>query len=159
MRRAAGRMVQDVTARWLWHPAQLLSRAARTSMRDSYTVYRRSLAFRRASAEWSDDQKRDWVLRRLRETVRYASETTPFYGDRLAAAGFDARAEFGFDDFARLPVLEREDIHAAGLGMRSGAVPDDVVRRDATGGSTGTPTVIWTGCSVAAMAAGEGLSP
>src|SRR5207244_12432782 len=46
-----------------------------------------------------------------------------------------------------LPTREREDIHRAGRALVSVAVPSADLRQDATGGSTGVPTVIWLGPS------------
>ena len=114
-------------------------------MRDAYAAYRDGLRFRAAAIGWSDDRKRDWVLGRLRDVVRNAARDVPFWAERLAAAGFDPRAPFTFDDFARLPVLERAEVRDAGAALRSRSVPDHLVWKDATGGSTGTPTEIWKG--------------
>lgn len=139
------RGLQAAVSRLVWHPLHLRMRGARPPMRASYEAYRASLAFRRASIVWSADRKAGWVLDSLRRTVRHAAATTPFYRDRLSAIGFDPRADFGFEDLAALPVLERADIHDAGDAIRSTAVPEHLVRRDATGGSTGTPTRLWTG--------------
>jgi phenylacetate-CoA ligase len=58
---------------------------------------------------------------------------------------FDPESDFDFDDFARLPILERRDLAAAGESVISGAVPADLRLRDATGGSTGQPLEYWTG--------------
>ena len=58
---------------------------------------------------------------------------------------FEPTDDFGFEDFARLPVLERDDVNRAGSGLVSQAVPSDQLTKDATGGSTGAPTVVWVG--------------
>ncbi len=77
--------------------------------------------------------------------MRRAASEVPFYRDWFDRVGFDSRSDFSFDDFAKLPVLEREDVLEAGNSMRSTCVPARDVREDSTGGSTGVPTRIWTG--------------
>src|SRR5690606_3317918 len=86
------------------------ARAVRPATRAGERHFRAGLHFRRAALAWSDDQKRDWILRRLREVTRAAARETPFYRERFRAAGFDAEGPFTFDDYARLPVLERRDV-------------------------------------------------
>lgn len=108
-------------------------------------AYAEGTRMRRASASWSDDQRRDWTLRQLRSVVRYAAATAPFYAQRLRDAGFDPRADFDFDDFATLPPLDREDVRGGGQSLVSKALPKAALRRDATGGSSGVPTEIWLG--------------
>ena len=85
------------------------------------------------------------MLGRLRRVVREAAATTPFYAEWFRAAGFDPAAEFDFDDFARLPVLDRDDVRGAGQSIVSRRIPKNLLRRDSTGGSSGVPTEIWLG--------------
>ena len=131
--------------RSLWRAAQNGRRSTNPAMRDAYRAYRDGVRFRVASATWSDDRKRDWMLQRLRVVVRDAARDVPFWAERFASVGFDPASPFSFDDFARLPVLEREEVRAAGESLRSRGVPGHLVRKDATGGSTGTPTELWKG--------------
>ena len=108
-------------------------------------VFNRGLRFRTDAARWPVERKREWILRQLRVTVRRAARETPYYRDLFTAIGFEPGADFDFADFASLPVLERSDVHRAGTALLSAAVPADQLRKDATGGSTGAPTEIWTG--------------
>lgn len=137
--------LHDGVSRWIWRPLHLTSRLARGHTRPAVAAYAEGMRFRARSAGWNEEQRTAWVLRRLRETVRHAASTSSFYRDRLRSAGFDPSADFSFEDYGRLPVLEREEIREAGPAIRSSGVPEALVRRDATGGSTGTPTVLWTG--------------
>jgi phenylacetate-CoA ligase len=125
----------------LWH----MQRYVRPSRRPVASAIREGLRFRRAAAGWGDEQKRAWVLDRLRFTARRAYRDTPYYREVFDAAGFDPSADFSFADFARLPVLGREDLRAAGRRLISRAVPPEQLKKDATGGSTGVPTEIWVG--------------
>jgi phenylacetate-CoA ligase len=126
-------------------PIHRAYRWVRPGTRPAVSFFWQGLAFRNQTNAWSADRKREWMLKRLREVVRGAASETPYYRQRFAAEGFDPAADFSFDDFARLPVLEREDIRNAGEHLVSHAVPADQIRKDATGGSTGIPTEIRTG--------------
>lgn len=103
------------------------------------------LRFRREAAAWSEERKREWLLRRLRFTVRRAQDETIYYRELFRRVGFDPRVDFSFADFARLPVLEREDVRGAGDDLISTARAPGQLRRDSTGGSTGEPTIVWLG--------------
>jgi len=103
------------------------------------------LHFRSEAARWNDDQKREWILRRLRYSVRRAYNETAYYRDLFERIGFDPWADFGFEEFARLPVLEREDMQQAGKALVSTSVPPAQLQLDATGGSTGKPAQVWLG--------------
>jgi phenylacetate-CoA ligase len=59
--------------------------------------------------------------------------------------GFDCESEFGFDEFARIPVLDKDDIAKAGYDLVNRNISADQLRPDATGGSTGEPVHIWVG--------------
>lgn len=85
------------------------------------------------------------MLKRLRQVARRAASETVYYRELFARVGFDPQADFSFDDFARLPTLEREDIRQAGRALISNAVPAAQLRKDSTGGSTGEPTEVWLG--------------
>jgi phenylacetate-coenzyme A ligase PaaK-like adenylate-forming protein len=125
----------------LWHAQRLV----RPSRRAVAAAIRDGLRFRRATEAWGDEQKRQWILERLRFTARRAYRDTPHYRELFFRAGFDPFSDFSFDDFARLPVLERNDIREAGPRLISCAVPSEQLKKDATGGSTGTPTEVWIG--------------
>ena len=125
----------------LWHAQRL----ARPSRRPVAAAIRNGLHFRRAAAGWSDDEKREWILQRLRFAVRRAYHDTPHYRDLFDRTGFDPLADFSFEDFARLPVLERDQVREAGRRMISQSVPRAQLKQDATGGSTGMPTEVWIG--------------
>jgi phenylacetate-CoA ligase len=126
-------------------PLGRAQRWARRATRPAMRAFYDGMRFRLAAESWSDDERRAWVLARLRESVRRAARETTYYKELFARVGFDPRADFGFDDFARLPVLEREDVAAAGRALISEAVEPAQLRRDATGGSTGVPTEVWLG--------------
>ncbi|HEY6327708.1 MAG TPA: hypothetical protein VI756_00105 [Blastocatellia bacterium] len=107
--------------------------------------YLDGIEFRNGTRGWNEEQKTDWLLDRLRFAVRRAYSRTPYYRDQFDKIGFDPRSAFGFDDFAGLPVLERNDVLEAGEKLLSETIPRDQLRMDSTGGSSGVPTRIWVG--------------
>src|SRR5215510_7218128 len=118
---------------------------ARPSRHGTRSIYFNGMRFRRESISWSIERKMEWVLQRLRFSVRRAYRETVHYRELFKRIGFDPETEFSFQDFALLPVLGREDVHQAGPQLISTSIPKDQLRRDATGGSSGTPTEIWLG--------------
>ncbi|MGH9370061.1 MAG: hypothetical protein ACRD15_00860, partial [Vicinamibacterales bacterium] len=120
-------------------------RSTRPGTRAGMASFREGLRFRTETDGWSEDRKRDWVLGQLRDALRRAWRETPFYRESFNNAGFDPNPNFGYEDFARLPIVDREDVRTAGDRMFSTVVPPSAVRKDATGGSSGVPTEIRTG--------------
>lgn len=116
-----------------------VARRLRSGTREAERHFHDGLRFRAAAAQWGEDERRAWQLQALRDVVRRAARETPFYRDRFRAVGFDPAVDFSFDDYARLPILEREDVHAHQAAMHSPSVPAHDRRRDGTGGSTGVP--------------------
>lgn len=136
---------RELVSRRALLPLGRAQRFARAATRPSLRAFYEGMRFRDAARAWGDEERRAWVLARLRETVRRAEAETVYYRELFARVGFDSRADFSFDDYARLPVLEREDVHAAGRALVSDAVEPVQLRKDATGGSTGVPTEVWLG--------------
>jgi phenylacetate-CoA ligase len=103
------------------------------------------MTFRELSARWTEDKKREWLIARLRSTVRRAARETVYYHQLFKRIGFDPSGDFSFKEFAHIPVLDRDDIHGAGKTLVTNAIPISQLKRNATGGSTGIPTEIWLG--------------
>lgn len=126
-------------------PFSRLQRSMRTATRPTQQAFNEGLRFRRETAGWNLEQRTEWMLERLRSTVRRAYEETVFYRERFDRSDFDVYSDFSFAEFARLPVLTRAEIHEAGPKLLASSVPPDQRRKDSTGGSTGAPTEIWLG--------------
>jgi phenylacetate-CoA ligase len=137
-------IAHEFLSRRLMLPFQRLQRRARPSRRPVMRSYDEGLRLRRAAETWDLEKKRHWVLARLRFSVRRAYRDTQYYRELFDRLGFDPEAEFSFDDFGRLPVLEREEVGRAGSSLVSRTRASEL-KRDATGGSTGLPTVVWLG--------------
>ena len=134
-----------ILTRKIFIPISHARRRRHAAMRSTFEFYQAGMRFRRDSKDWSEEQKRGWILDRLRFVVRRASRETVYYQQLFTKIGFDAEADFTFDDFAGLPVLEREAIHEAEKNLINQTIAPEDLQKDATGGSTGTPTEIWLG--------------
>ncbi len=126
-------------------PFSRLQRSSRPATRPTQQAFDEGLRFRRQTGSWNQQQKTRWILERLRTIVRRAYEETVYYRELFDRHDFDPHVDFGYAEFARLPVLEREHVHEAGQKLLSSAVAVDQLRKDRTGGSTGVPTEIWLG--------------
>jgi phenylacetate-CoA ligase len=138
-------MIHETLSRRILLPAGRLRRRVHPGRRQVEAAYARGISERAALQQLGPEERRNWMLNRLRKVVRDAADQIPFYQQRFNDIGFDPRADFTFDDFAKLPVLEREDVHRAGKDLISKQIPPELLQKDATGGSTGTPTEIWLG--------------
>ena len=83
-----------------------------------------------------------------RDQLAYLVERSPFYREKLAAAGFaSARAAGGLADIAGLPLTEKHEIRATctpdnPIGAHLCATPSEIVRIYSTSGTTGTPSFV-----------------
>lgn len=126
-------------------PLARLQRMARPSRRPVMLAYNEGLSFRRESVHWSSERKQEWMLKRLRFIVRRAARETLYYRELFKEVGFDPQSDFSFEDYSRLPVLDKDGIRSAGNNLVSQAVPAEQLQKDSTGGSTGKPTEVWLG--------------
>ena len=126
-------------------PFSRLQRSTRATTRPTQHAYNEGIRFRRNTANWNEEQRTLWILERLRTQVRKAYEETVYYRELLDRSSFDPYADFDFNDFARFPILTRDDIHEAGDKLIASSVPSDQIRQDRTGGSTGVPTQLFLG--------------
>lgn len=141
----AGQTIHELLSRRVLLPLTRAQRLARASRRPAMRAFYEGMSFRRESAAWDAGRRRAWMLESLRRVARRAAAETVYYRELFRREGFDPQADFSFEDFARLPTLEREEIREAGRALVSNAVPAAQLRRDSTGGSTGEPTHVWLG--------------
>ncbi len=140
-----GRKIHGLLSQRALLPITRRRNLAKPGARPVMLAYYEGLRFRREANSWSADRKREWILERLRFSLRRAYLETAFYRERFDQMGFDPRADFTFEDFAKLPTLEKDDLRLAGAALLSSAVSSDQLLKDSTGGSTGTPVEIWLG--------------
>ena len=139
-------MMSSFLTKNIFIPISHFRRSLRSDMRPVFEAYQEGLKFRRDSLGWSDEQKNVWILERLRFSLRRAARETTYYEELFQKIGFDAESDFSFEDFAKLPILEKEDVQNAGGELVTNNISREKLKKDATGGSTGTPTQIWLGC-------------
>lgn len=137
--------VRELSSRFVLLPVLHAVRRRRKSTRDAERSYAEGLRVRRSQQAWPEQQRREWILRQLRETVRYAAKESAFYAALFKQVGFDPHRDFSFDEFASLPVLEKDSLRDESARMRASSVPASLARRDSTGGSTGAPVHYVTG--------------
>jgi phenylacetate-CoA ligase len=83
-----------------------------------------------------------------REQVAYLLARSPFYREKLGAAGVSSAGEAGgLDDLGRLPPTEKQELRATAtrenpIGAHLAADRSDIVRIYSTSGTTGTPSYI-----------------
>jgi phenylacetate-CoA ligase len=88
------------------------------------------------------------ILERLKEVCAYAYERSPFY--RAKWGSFEPGDLKTFEDFERLPVIEKNELRAdqaahPPFGSYTCIEPDEVVRIHGTSGTTGRPTAFGIG--------------
>jgi len=86
-------------------------------------------------------QARQWDA--LRHILRHAYETVPFYRRRFVEAGLHPRDVRSFEDFARLPVLTKQDIRENADALLSDRYEKQDLHRKKTSGSTGTALEVF----------------
>lgn len=138
-------LTHELLSRNILVPLSEARQVLRASRRGYVLAYRQGMRFRRNALEWDVDRRRAWMLKRLRFVLRRAALDTEYYRDVFERAGFDPWHEFGFEDLAWLPVLERDDLAHASTTMLSSSVPAEQLVKRSTGGSTGAPTEVWLG--------------
>ncbi len=83
-----------------------------------------------------------------RSQLAYLFERSPFYREKLAAAGFASeRAAGALADIARLPLTDKRELKATctpdnPIGAHLCAAPGELVRIYSTSGTTGTPSYV-----------------
>lgn len=135
----------ELVSRRMLLPLVRLRRGVRPSRRATLRAYRAGMRFRRDSSSWGHERRQAWVLDRLRMVVRRAARETVYYREVFDQAGFDPETDFDFDDFAGLPTLEREHLSSRGESLVSSVCSPGELTKQATGGSTGEPTVVLQG--------------
>jgi phenylacetate-CoA ligase len=121
-----------------------LSRVARPNTRAASNSFRHAMSERRRLSQLDAVEVAAYQITALQHAVRKAADI-PFWRNRFHECGFNWKSNFGYSEFASIPPLERTEIAEAGDGMLAAGIAPAVRRKMATGGSSGTPTVTWTG--------------
>jgi phenylacetate-CoA ligase len=86
---------------------------------------------------------RDRQWQQLQELVARVYADNDFYRQRLDACGVTPAALRGWEDFARIPVLTKQEVRALGRGLISKGYDAASLVQAKTGGSTGKPLEIF----------------
>ncbi len=99
----------------------------------------------------SAEALRELQWRRLGPQLRYDFERSPFYREKFEAAGLTPDDVRGWEDFQRLPLMDKDQHRQAQerglaefgdpLALLGCAPRDEIVRINATSGTTGMPTL------------------
>ena len=83
-----------------------------------------------------DEVRKDqWI--RLKRLLVHAVENSSFYRERFAQAGISPENIYNWDDFAKVPVLTKDDIRTNQKAMIARNIPDEKLVPRKTSGSTG----------------------
>jgi phenylacetate-CoA ligase len=96
------------------------------------------------------EQSQWWPLEKLREfrwkqtqsLLDHAFRTVPYYQRKYSEAGIRVEDIRTLEDYARLPVLRRDEVNAHREELRSTAYRGRLISH-ATGGSSGVPTPFY----------------
>ena len=97
------------------------------------------LKFLEKSQWWSRDELLDFQWRELRKLLDHAFRTVPYYREKYAAAGIALEDVRTPADFARLPILTKDEVNAHREELRSTAFRGRMVPHS-TSGSSWAPT-------------------
>ena len=82
-------------------------------------------------------------LNKVKEIVAYAFENTQYYRDLLNANNLTPDDIKNFSDLEKIPPLTKSDIQLYGDDMLSSLYAKNELIKDASGGSTGEPTIFY----------------
>jgi phenylacetate-CoA ligase len=80
---------------------------------------------------------------RRKAIAGYAYERVPYYRQKWDKAGFHPDMLKSEEDWARVPILEKEELRTYGEQFRAEGVPKRFLRLSTTGGSTGVPLKVY----------------
>jgi phenylacetate-CoA ligase len=80
---------------------------------------------------------------RLREMIRWAATTVPYYRDLFRQEGIAPESIHTQEDLVRIPFLEKETVRARAADLRSEAIPDRDTITAHSSGTTGTALQLW----------------
>jgi len=104
----------------------------------------RLLRFLEETERWSREEMRAYQEERLRDIVRHAYDTVPYYGDLFRSRRLRPDDVSTLDDLTKVPPLTRADLAANADRLLSTAVTRRSLTSGRTSGTSGTPiTVHW----------------
>jgi phenylacetate-CoA ligase len=105
--------------------------------------FRRALRSLKEADLRDADRIRDDQDERLRDMVRWAVTTVPYYRELFWDQGIDPASIRSQDDLPRIPFLDKETVRARGAELRSDAIPARDTVAAHSSGTTGTALALW----------------
>lgn len=94
--------------------------------------------------QWMDrEQLKLLQVKLLGRIVSHSYRTVPFYRDLMDGLGIKPDTIRNIDDIKHFPVLSKNQVREAGEAIISKKYPKSVLRSARTGGSTGTPMIVY----------------
>lgn len=94
--------------------------------------------------QWLSRQKlQELQLTLLNRLIRHCYHTVPYYKKLMNDRGIKVEDVKTLDDIKQFPVLTKKDVLQAGKSIVSTKYPKWMTRMSYTGGTTGTPMLIW----------------
>jgi len=108
-----------------------------------------AVQFQLEQSQWlTAEALRTYQLRQLHRVLVHSNNHVPLYRDRIDSAdlpsrSLDADGELQWDDWLKLPLLQRDDVQAAGNQIHTTPMRSDhgTISQSSTSGSTATPLV------------------
>jgi len=94
-------------------------------------------------AYWNRKRLTDYQNKKVREIVRYAYETVPFYHEKFDRLGVKTAEIKTVEDLDRLPILTKTEIKENSAKMISAEYDIKKLRTISTSGSTGQPLSVY----------------
>jgi phenylacetate-CoA ligase len=110
-----------------------------------------------ARERWTSADMERYQVDRLRELLVGAGARVPHFRDLFRSLGFDPSEVRSLQDLEAIPPMTRETLQRDVERFRDPSIPVSAIRRDATGGSTGTPVEFFHELRYRELAAGAAL--
>jgi phenylacetate-CoA ligase len=82
-------------------------------------------------------------LQLLKTLVRHCHDSVPYYKRLMDELGIDVDSIETLDDIKRFPIINKKEVLKAGDSIISTKYPKWALRKGRTGGSTGTPMIVY----------------
>ncbi len=105
--------------------------------------FQRVLAELRDTDGYDEERVREDQEQRLRDTVRWAVRTVPYYRELFRREGIDPDQIRGLDDLKKIPDLPKECVRRRASELRSEAIHDRDIVPGHSSGTTGTALALY----------------
>lgn len=94
--------------------------------------------------QWlSDSELKAIQLKLLKRLVRHCYDSVPYYRRLMDEGGISADGIQSLEDIKKFPIIDKKEVLKAGDSIVSTRYPKWTLRKGRTGGSTGTPLIMY----------------